>query len=108
MLFFVCGIAFLTPIINATTAPAFVNWLGLTKLPEAQRRLMKMMYEQLANWSQEASQPPEVTHGLQHMRQDMEQNIERESHAPYVAEPGGVAEEPEGILQRLREAEARY
>ena len=50
----------------------------------------------------------EVTHGLLHIFQGMKHNIDRESQAPYVTKPSGVAEAPENILLRLREAEARY
>jgi len=76
VIFFVSGVAFLTTIVNATTAPALVNWLGITALPAAQQKLMKMVYTQLVNWSVQESNPPEVTEGIRRMLADIEQTID--------------------------------
>mmetsp|Transcript_23241 Transcript_23241/g.51423 ORF Transcript_23241/g.51423 Transcript_23241/m.51423 type:complete len:1252 (+) Transcript_23241:95-3850(+) len=75
VLFFVSGIAFLTTIINATTAPALVRMLGITALPDAQLRLLKMLSEQLVQWSSDHKQPEAITSGLRHMLEHLDDQI---------------------------------
>lgn len=78
VLFFVSGIAFLTTIINATTAPHVVKYLGITALPEAQQRLMRMVHEQLVNWSTDNSYPEGVRKGLQGMLRNVKHEIDEQ------------------------------
>jgi len=78
VMFYVAGIAFLTTIINATTCPALVKWLGITSLPQAQLRLLKMLAQQLANWSLKHGNPPEVTTIMTHMLEDLEDDIDHQ------------------------------
>jgi len=67
LLFFVSGVAFLTTLVNATTAPTLVHKLGITALPAARKTLLGMFHQQLVNWSEETDNPPEVTEELKHM-----------------------------------------
>jgi len=67
LLFYVSGVAFLTMVVNATTAPYIVNALGITATPQARKQLLKMFHEQLVRWSIKGDNPPEVTESLQHM-----------------------------------------
>lgn len=67
LLFYVSGVAFLTMVVNATTAPFLVNALGITATPEARKKLLKMFHTQLVNWSIKGDNPKEVTESLQHM-----------------------------------------
>mmetsp|Transcript_7852 Transcript_7852/g.17247 ORF Transcript_7852/g.17247 Transcript_7852/m.17247 type:complete len:1246 (+) Transcript_7852:169-3906(+) len=86
VLFFVSGIAFLTTIVNATTAPALVRCLGITALPDAQLRLLKMLTEQLAQWSTDQKNPEAVTSGLRHMLESLDDQItDQQSHQTRVA-----------------------
>merc|ERR1719424_1463868 len=78
VLFFVSGVAFLTTLINATTAPMLVKKLGITQAPEVQLKLMKKFNEQLVNLSIQEHNPPEVTEGLV----DMLHKIEHHFHSP--------------------------
>jgi len=47
VLFFVSGIAALTLVVNATTCPHLVNFLGVSQMPETKKRLLMMIHEQL-------------------------------------------------------------
>jgi len=67
VLFFVGGVALLTTIVNATTAPALVNWLGITAMQQAKQTLLLKLHEQLVHHSLEQDHPAEVTKGLRHM-----------------------------------------
>mmetsp|Transcript_56105 Transcript_56105/g.121362 ORF Transcript_56105/g.121362 Transcript_56105/m.121362 type:complete len:1117 (-) Transcript_56105:113-3463(-) len=75
VLFFVGGIALLTTVINAVTAPALVNYLGITAAPRAQLKLLTLLIKQLLNKSKEDSNPPEVNESLEHMLKDIEHHI---------------------------------
>jgi sodium/hydrogen exchanger 10/11 len=76
VLFFVSGIAFLTTIINATTAPALVRKLGILAQPVAKLRLQKLLFSQLVNWSlQETGNNPTVAKGLEDVVQMIENSI---------------------------------
>jgi len=120
VLFFTSGIALLTTVINALTAPMLVHKLGIAALPEAQLYLLKMLTKQLVNLSQDMSNPPEVTDGLKVMLHDIEHDITSQkvnSRGPRTNRvlPSGLPEaELEGIernqnlVTRLREAEAVY
>jgi sodium/hydrogen exchanger 10/11 len=46
LLFYVSGVAFLTMVVNATTAPALVHSLGITATPQARQLLLKMFHQQ--------------------------------------------------------------
>jgi len=67
LLFFVSGIAFLTTMVNAATAPWLVGKLGITAQPAARQTLIRMFHSQLVGWSQDKEHPPEVTKKLQEM-----------------------------------------
>jgi len=75
LLFFVSGIAFLTMLVNATTAPALVLKLGITAQPGARMTLMKMFNAQLLNWSQDSSYPAEVTEALREMLNESQEEF---------------------------------
>jgi len=47
VLFYVGGVAFLTLLINATTCPALVKYLGITQLPKAKQKLMLLVHRRL-------------------------------------------------------------
>jgi sodium/hydrogen exchanger 10/11 len=76
ILFFVSGIAFLTTLVNATTAPALVQKLKITALPSARQTLLRMFHQQLVNWSEDSSNPPEVTISLKAMLHEAAEEIE--------------------------------
>lgn len=78
VLFHVSFIAFLTTIINATTAPHLVHWLGITALPSEQMRLLRFIYEQLVTVSQDSHNPIEVTQSLSNMLDDIKEHIEED------------------------------
>jgi len=67
LIFFVSGVAFLTTLVNATTAPSLVGKLGITALPAARQKLLKMFHQQLVNWSSDSNNPQEVTDSLKEM-----------------------------------------
>mmetsp|Transcript_13270 Transcript_13270/g.31049 ORF Transcript_13270/g.31049 Transcript_13270/m.31049 type:complete len:1203 (-) Transcript_13270:191-3799(-) len=77
--FLVGGVALLTTIINATTAPILVKWLGITALPASQLRLLKIFFQHLILASNDKSHPPEITEGLAHMLDEMEKEIDHQS-----------------------------
>jgi len=79
VLFFVSGVAFLTMIVNATTAPALVRKLGITALPAAKRRLMKLLYQRLLYWSVDKANPEAVTRSLRAMMNEVEEHLELDS-----------------------------
>jgi len=79
VLFFVSGIAFLTTIINAISAPALVQWLEITAIPRAQQRLLKMVYQQLVNWSASNEIPGQVTESLRHTLVEIEKKFDSEN-----------------------------
>lgn len=78
VLFHVSAVAFLTTIINATTAPALVHKLGITAPPSEQLRLLRFIYEQLVWVSQDASHPQEVTDNLIRMLNGIKDAVEIE------------------------------
>lgn len=53
VMFFVGGIAALTLVVNATTAPAIVRWLGITAMPETRRKLLLMIHRRLMSMMKE-------------------------------------------------------
>jgi hypothetical protein len=67
VLFFVAGIAFMTTMVNATTAPTLVGWLQITAMPQARQTLVKMFHSQLVTQSEEKNHPQEVTAALKDM-----------------------------------------
>jgi hypothetical protein len=76
LLFFVSGIAFLTMVVNAVTAPALVHKLGIIALPHARQQLLKMFHQQLVNWSEAACIPKNVTTSLKEMLHEAEHEID--------------------------------
>jgi NhaP-type Na+/H+ or K+/H+ antiporter len=72
LLFFVSGIAFLTTMINATTAPSVVEKLGITALPQARLELLRMFNVQLFAWSKDTDYPAEVIESLCEMMEEAE------------------------------------
>jgi NhaP-type Na+/H+ or K+/H+ antiporter len=93
LLFFVSGIAFLTMVINAVSAPLLVSKLGITALPHARQQLLTMFHQQLVNWSEDSSNPPDVTESLKKMLQGAEKEIQLQK----VQEGGPSCTRVEGI-----------
>jgi len=81
VLFFVCGVALLTTVINATTAPALVRFLGLASLPEAQSQLLKLLTQQLMAWSINSGYPSEVTSSLTQLMKELQDHIDHQKHS---------------------------
>jgi hypothetical protein len=79
LLFYVAGVAFLTMIVNATSAPMLVSRLGITALPHARQTLLKMFHQQLVNWSVSGENPPEVTEALKQMLHEAEEEIDHQN-----------------------------
>lgn len=79
VLFFVSGIAFLTTVVNATTAPVLVQELGITALPEVQEQLLRKFNQQLVNLSAASDNPPEVTKCLKDMLHHIEEDLHERS-----------------------------
>lgn len=75
VLFFVSGVAFLTTIVNATTAPWLVQWLGITKAPETQLKLMMKFNQSLLVMADQDDVPSEVMAGLRAMILNIEKNV---------------------------------
>jgi hypothetical protein len=77
VLFFVSGVAFLTTIVNATTAPFLVKKLGILAQPHAQLRLQKMLWAQMVDWSVSESHNhvDAVSNGLRHMVQAIDDSL---------------------------------
>jgi len=78
VVFFVGGVAFLTTVVNATTAPMLVSKLGITAIPHAKRSLLMYMHRQLVRRSKLMKHPEEVTQALQRMLSDTEHHIDQE------------------------------
>jgi hypothetical protein len=53
--------------VNATTAPSLVGYLGITAQPQARQALLKMFHSQLVQWSTCSGYPREVVHVLEEM-----------------------------------------
>jgi NhaP-type Na+/H+ or K+/H+ antiporter len=79
LLFYVSGVAFLTMIVNATTAPYLVNKLGITAAPAARQTLLRMFHQQLVNWSESGDNPPEVTDALRAMLHEAQEEIDHQA-----------------------------
>jgi len=79
VLFFVSGVAFLTTVVNATSAPYLVQELGITAVPEVQERVLRKFNEQLVNLSKRGHDPPEVTECLQHMLHHIDEELHERS-----------------------------
>jgi len=77
VLFFVAGIAFMTTLINASTCPALVTWLGVTAVPEAEARLLNKFNCQLVHYSKRSDNPPEVTERLEQVLHGIAHEISR-------------------------------
>jgi len=128
VIFFVSGIAFLTTIINATTAPALVNRLNITATPHARQQLVMMFHQQLVRWSQDSSNPKEVTDSLKSMLQEAEHHISEQqiqASGPASGRSAGRSEfqatrtstvalqkidgqSSENVIQNLHHHEARF
>jgi len=76
VLFFVSGIAFLTTLVNATTAPKLVEWLGIAGMPRAQTQLLKMLHNQLVKTSVDHNNPAPVTESLAYMLHKIEDHLD--------------------------------
>jgi NhaP-type Na+/H+ or K+/H+ antiporter len=79
VLFYVGGIALLTLVINATTCPALVNHLGLTKTPETKRKLMLKIQEQLAMMAVKKDMPTPVKCAINRMLHDIKHHLDMRS-----------------------------
>jgi len=80
--FFVGGIALLTTIINATTCPMLVNWLGITAVPAAKQRLLKMLAHRLFDFASEQKVPEEVVNHLKATHHEIEHEIDETGMRP--------------------------
>jgi len=47
VLFYVSGIAAMTLLVNATTCPGLVKWLGITQMPATKRKMLQILNTQL-------------------------------------------------------------
>jgi sodium/hydrogen exchanger 10/11 len=81
LLFYVAGVAFLTMVVNATTAPIIVNRLGITATPQARKKLLHMFHSQLVAWSKNGNNPPEVTNALVSMLERAEEEIDHQKQS---------------------------
>jgi len=79
VLFFVSGIAFLTTVINATTCPLLVSFLGITALPHVQEQFLMKFTHQLLNHSAASEHPPDVIESLNHMLHHIDEEIHEKS-----------------------------
>lgn len=75
IVFFVGGIALLTTVVNATTAPWLVNKLGITAIPHAKRTLLMFLHRQLVSRSKQMQHPEHVTQALEQLLSDAEQHM---------------------------------
>jgi len=96
VLFFVSGIAFLTTMVNATTAPKLVEFLGIAGRPKAQTTLLKMMHNQLVKTSVKQDTPAPVTESLAHMLHKIEDHLD----------PGG--KKRDGSLQPTARSQSAF
>jgi NhaP-type Na+/H+ or K+/H+ antiporter len=108
VLFFVAGIAFLTMIVNATTAPYLVGWLEITALPHSQQKLLHKLSQQLTAWTKGQDYPETVTESLEHMMHHIEEEILHQK----VRKTAGNGNEPftenKVVIEKYNEAEVIY
>jgi len=97
VLFFVSGVAFLTIVVNAVTAPAVVRLLGVTALPQAQQRLLRLLHKRLVLLSASDGNPEQVTAGLKEMLKDVGHEIDE-------CQVEGQAEPDDGLAAGQRTA----
>lgn len=89
LLFYVSGVALLTMLINAVTAPKIVNKLGITAQSSDRRKLLKMFHQQLYHWSQEAAVAPDVKEAMKDMMMAAEEEID---HQKWKKKETGIVE----------------
>merc|ERR1740129_310828 len=75
LVFFVGGVAFLTTVINATTAPMLVNRLGITAIPYAKRTLLMLLHRTLVRTSKQNLQSEQVAQAMQQLLSNTERLI---------------------------------
>lgn len=75
VLFYVSGIASLTLMINASTCPALVKWLGITQLPATKRKMLQIINRQLLVMSMESTESTAVRNEIRGMLEQVETNI---------------------------------
>jgi NhaP-type Na+/H+ or K+/H+ antiporter len=89
VLFYVSGIAALTLLINATTSPALVKWLGITQLPATKRKLMHILLVQLLAKLMKEPRGPEIENSIYEMLSEVDHHIlhssenVHENHTPH-------------------------
>jgi len=106
LLFYVSGVALLTMLINATTAPRLVNKLGITAQPADRQKLLKMFHQQLVEWSQVPTFPGEVNEAMKSMMMAAEEEID---HQKWKRKASGILPFNEGYgFQTNEEAIAMW
>lgn len=75
VLFYVSGIATLTLMVNATTSPGLVKWLGITQLPAAKLKMLQVLNRQLLALSREKEHPVRVQEYICSMLEEVDHHI---------------------------------
>lgn len=111
VLFYVSGVAALTLLVNATTAPPLVKMLGITQMPETKKRVLLMLQDQLM----QILRTKQSDEGIHHLHQEsvarvenalnkMELWIERQSarpSSPGIGDSVDLEESEEKFLSRV-------
>eukprot|EP00928_Gymnodinium_smaydae_P000309 TRINITY_DN10115_c1_g3_i3.p1 TRINITY_DN10115_c1_g3~~TRINITY_DN10115_c1_g3_i3.p1 ORF type:complete len:1055 (-),score=222.61 TRINITY_DN10115_c1_g3_i3:276-2990(-) len=109
VLFYVGGIAALTLIINATTSPFLVEWLGITQMPEAKKELLLLFHDRMNYKANERQHKlgREVGAIVDHALSDVRQNVSREglAHDSSEAETEDSHTPPRG-MRRMKTLQA--
>lgn len=75
VLFYVSGIAALTLLINATSSPGLVKWLGITQLPATKKKLMQIINSQLLALALNKHSDEDIRHTIYEMLEDVNHHI---------------------------------
>merc|ERR1719158_2137466 len=76
VLFYVGGIAALTLCVNATTCPALVRKLGLTKTPQARQAMLQRIHKQLRPLVEQRQPVKEVGDSMMNILDDVKIHID--------------------------------
>lgn len=108
VLFFVAGIAFMTTCVNASTCPALVTWLGITALPEAERKMLEKFNQQMVHFSMENENPPEVTMELEKLLSHIAYEITHASQGKAKRKNANQIRKEEEEMQKVGEIVESY
>lgn len=81
VLFYTSGIAALTLMVNATSCPALVKWLGITQLPATKRKMLQILNRQLLALSLEKPHPTRVKEAIHVMLDQVDHHIGAPGHS---------------------------